>query len=193
MARVFGLEVEEVSAGWISEKYPVMYTADIVGGVFLPCDGQINPIDVTQAMAKGARNGGATILENTLVTGATINNGRISAVRTASGEIACEYLVIAGGMWSRDFGRQIGVNIPLHAAEHFYIVTEPIDQLPSELPVLREPSACFYAKEDAGKGKEKAEPVPADGPKEEEAAEEERRKRIRKGRRRTRSPSGKGL
>ena len=151
MARVFGLEVEEVSAGWISEKYPVMHTADIVGGVFLPCDGQINPIDVTQAMAKGARNGGATILENTLVTGATINNGRISAVRTASGEIACEYLVIAGGMWSRDFGRQIGVNIPLHAAEHFYIVTEPIDQLPSELPVLREPSACFYAKEDAGK------------------------------------------
>ncbi len=151
MARVFGLEVEEVSAEWIAEKYPVMHTDDIVGGVFLPRDGQTNPIDVTQAMAKGARNGGATILENTPVTGATINNGRVSAVQTASGEIACEYLVIAGGMWSRDFGRQIGVNIPLHAAEHFYIVTEPIDDLPSELPVLREPSACFYAKEDAGK------------------------------------------
>jgi len=151
MARVFGLEVEEVSAEWIAEKYPVMHTDDIVGGVFLPRDGQTNPIDVTQAMAKGARNGGATILENIPVTGATINNGRVSAVQTTSGEIACEYLVIAGGMWSRDFGRQIGVNIPLHAAEHFYIVTEPIDDLPSELPVLREPSACFYAKEDAGK------------------------------------------
>ena len=127
----------KVSADWIADNYPVMHTDDIVGGVVLPRDGQTNPIDVTQAMAKGARNGGATILENTPVTGATINNGRVSAVQTASGDIACEYLVIAGGMWSRDFGRQIGVNIPLHAAEHFYIVTEPIDDLPSELPVLR--------------------------------------------------------
>ncbi len=151
MARVFGLEVEEVTAEWIARKYPVMHTDDLVGGVFLPRDGQTNPIDVTQAMARGARTAGARVMENTPVRGATIENGRISRVQTDEGEIECEFLVIAGGMWSRDFGRQIGVNIPLHAAEHFYIVTEPIDDLPGELPVLREPSSCFYAKEDAGK------------------------------------------
>ena len=151
MARVFGLEVEEVTPDWMGEKYPIMYTEDVVGGVFLPRDGQTNPIDVTQAMAKGARMGGATIMENTKVTGAKVENGRIKSVSTDKGTIECEHLVIAGGMWSRDFGRQIGVNIPLYAAEHFYIVTEPIDGLPKELPVMREPSSCFYCKEDAGK------------------------------------------
>ena len=151
MARVFGLEVEEVTPEWMGEKYPIMHTDDVVGGVFLPRDGQTNPIDVTQAMAKGARMGGAVIMENTKVTGAKVENGRIKSVSTDKGDIECEHLVIAGGMWSRDFGRQIGVNIPLHAAEHFYIVTEPIEGLPKELPVMREPSSCFYCKEDAGK------------------------------------------
>jgi len=151
MARVFGCEVEEVSQDWIADKYPIMHTDDVIGGVFLPRDGQTNPIDVTQAMAKGARMGGATIMENTKVIEAKVEQGRIKSIMTDKGEIECEHLVIAGGMWSRDFGRQIGVNIPLHAAEHFYIVTEPIDGLPTELPVLREPSSCFYCKEDAGK------------------------------------------
>jgi len=151
MARVFGLEVEEVTPEWMAEKYPIMNIEDVVGGVHLPRDGQINPIDVTQAMAKGARMGGATVMENTKVTGAKVENGRIKSVSTDKGDIECEHLVIAGGMWSRDFGRQIGVNIPLYAAEHFYIVTEPIEGLPKELPVMREPSSCFYCKEDAGK------------------------------------------
>ena len=151
MARVFGCEVEEITPDWMAEKYPIMNIDDVVGGVFLPRDGQINPIDVTQALAKGARMGGATVMENTKVTNATVENGRIKSVSTDKGDIECEHLVIAGGMWSRDFGKQIGVNIPLHAAEHFYVVTEPIDDLPGNLPVLREPSSCFYCKEDAGK------------------------------------------
>ncbi len=151
MARVFGLEVEDVSPDWIGEKYPILRTEDLVGGVYLPRDGQCNPIDVTQAMAKGARQGGATIMENTKVTGAKVMNGRVTSVSTDKGDIECEYLVIAGGLWSRDFAREIGVNIPLHGAEHFYVVTEPIEGLPSELPVLREPTSCFYCKEDAGK------------------------------------------
>ncbi len=151
MARVFGLDVEEVTPDWLGEKYPTLRTDDLVGGVFLPKDGQTNPIDVTQAMAKGARMNGATILENTRVMDATIENGRIKSVTTDRGIVDCEYLVIACGMWSREFGKQIGINIPLHAAEHFYVVTEPIEGLPSNLPVLREPSSCIYVKEDAGK------------------------------------------
>ncbi len=151
MARCFGLEVEQVDPDWIKQHYPVMHTDDLVGGIFLPGDGQCNPIDVTQAMAKGARMGGATILEKTKVTGATIDGGRIKSVTTDKGTIECEHLVIACGMWSREFGRQIGVDIPLHAAEHFYIVTEPIEGLPGNLPVMREPSSCIYCKEDAGK------------------------------------------
>jgi glycine cleavage system T protein len=151
MARVFGLDVEEVTPEWMADKYPILNIDDVVGGVHLPVDGQCNPIDVTQAMAKGARMNGATIMENTCVRSATVENGRIKSVTTDKGTIECEYLVIAGGLWSRDFAKQIGVNIPLHGAEHFYIVTEPIEGLPRELPVLREPSACFYCKEDAGK------------------------------------------
>lgn len=151
MARVFGLEVEQVTPDWIGEKYPAMHTDDLVGGVYLPGDGQTNPIDVTRAMARGARMHGATLMENTVVTGTTTKNGRIKSVTTDKGTIECEYLVIAGGMWSRDFARPLGINIPLHAAEHFYIVTEPIEGLPPDLPVLRDPSSCIYVKEDAGK------------------------------------------
>ncbi|MBT7145562.1 MAG: GcvT family protein, partial [Rhodospirillales bacterium] len=124
---------------------------DVIGGVYLPKDGQCNPIDVTQAMAKGARMHGATIMEDTCVRSVATENGRVKSVTTDKGTIECEYLVIAGGLWSRDFAKEIGVNIPLHGAEHFYIVTEPIEGLPSGLPVLREPSSCFYCKEDAGK------------------------------------------
>lgn len=151
MARVFGLEVEVVDAAWIGDKYPGMNIDDVAGGVFLPKDGQVNPIDVTQALAKGARTGGARIFENTEVLDIRTESGRVAAVVTGEGEIACDKVVISGGMWSRDFGRKIGVNLPLHAAEHFYIVTEPIEGLSAGLPVLREPSACIYVKEDAGK------------------------------------------
>ncbi|MEQ8665376.1 MAG: FAD-dependent oxidoreductase [Rhodospirillales bacterium] len=151
MARVFGLAVEVVDPAWIGERYPSMNIEDLVGGVFLPKDGQVNPIDVTQALAKGARAGGARIFENTRALDVRTENGKVAAVVTADGEIACDKVVLSGGMWSHEFGRKIGVNLPLHAAEHFYIVTEPIEGLSAGLPVLREPSACIYVKEDAGK------------------------------------------
>ena len=151
MARVFGLDVDVVEASWIGERYPGMSIDDVIGGVFLPRDGQVNPIDVTQALARGARAGGARIFENTEALDVRTENGKVAAVVTADGEIACNKAVLSGGMWSRDFGRKIGVNLPLHAAEHFYVVTEPVEGLSPGLPVLREPSACIYVKEDAGK------------------------------------------
>ncbi|MBT7506814.1 MAG: FAD-binding oxidoreductase, partial [Rhodospirillales bacterium] len=114
MARVFGVDVEEVTPEWMQEHYSIMNIDDVIGGVYLPKDGQCNPIDVTQAMAKGARMHGATIMEDTCVRSVATENGRVKSVTTDKGTIECEYLVIAGGLWSRDFAKEIGVNIPLH-------------------------------------------------------------------------------
>ncbi len=151
MAKNFGLAVDVISIGEIRERVPHYNLEGAAGGVFLPKDGQVNPIDVTQALAAGARTRGAQILENTKVTRIIVENGRAAGVETAAGTIRTDKVVIAGGMWSRDLGRSIGVNIPLHACEHFYIVSEPIADLPRNMPVVRVPDECTYYKEDAGK------------------------------------------
>ena len=151
MASCFGLEVEVVSPGEAQELHPLIEIEDLVGAVFLPNDGQTNPIDTAQALARGARDRGAQIFEQTLVTDIETQDRRVTAVVTDSGRITCDVLVNCAGMWGREVGRMCGVNVPLHAAEHFYVVTEPIADLPQNLPVLREPSACNYYKEDAGK------------------------------------------
>lgn len=151
MAKTFGLEVEVVGPGEIKELWPLINVDDIVGGVYLPGDGQTNPTDTTIALAKGARMGGAQVFEDTKVTGIVTQNGRAAGVRTERGEIAAEFVVNCAGMWGREVGRMAGVNVPLHACEHFYIVTENMEGLPSDLPVLRDPDSCAYFKEDAGK------------------------------------------
>lgn len=151
MANSFGLAVDMLSPGELKERYPLLNTDGIVGGAFLPGDGQANPIDTTQAFAKGARMGGAKIFENTKVTQILVEGGRAVGVMTDKGEIRAGTVVIAGGMWSRDLGASVGVNLPLHAAEHFYIVTEPLEGLPGNLPVLRVMDEHAYYKEDAGK------------------------------------------
>ncbi len=111
----------------------------------------VNPVDVTQALAKGARNGGATILENTKVLDVKTNNGKVTGVVTEKGDIDCEYVVNCAGMWAREFGRKAGVNVPLQAAEHFYVVTEPMDKLGAGLPTMRDMDGYNYYKPDAGK------------------------------------------
>lgn len=151
MAKSFGLEVNVVSVGEIQERLPHYNLTGAVGGVFLPKDGQVNPIDVTQALAAGARMNGAKVFENSKVTRILVKDGKAIGVETTDGTIHADKVVIAAGMWSREIGRSIGVNIPLHAAEHFYIVTEPIEDLPRNMPVVRVPDECTYYKEDAGK------------------------------------------
>ncbi|MCH1522726.1 MAG: FAD-dependent oxidoreductase [Arenicellales bacterium] len=151
MASCFGLEVEVVSPKEALELYPIMSTKDLVGAVFLPRDGQTNPTDTTQALARGAREKGVRILEGVSVESFEKQGGRISSVMTSRGPIACETVVNCAGMWGRSLGLKAGVSVPLHAAEHFYVVTEPIPDLQKDLPVVREPSACNYYKEDAGK------------------------------------------
>lgn len=151
MGRTFGLEVDALSPGEIKERWPLLEVGDLVGGIFIRKDGQTNPVDTTQALARGAKQGGARIFENSPVTGIRVKNGRAVGVDTAAGAIAADTVVLCAGMWSHALGRAAGASIPLHAAEHFYIVTEPIAGLPGNLPVLRVYDECAYYKEDAGK------------------------------------------
>jgi heterotetrameric sarcosine oxidase gamma subunit len=117
----------------------------------LPKDGQVNPIDVTQALAAGARSRGGKVFENCKVTRILTDKGKTVGVETDEGTIYADKVVLATGLWSRELGKSVGVNIPLHACEHFYIVSEPIDALPRNMPVVRVPDECTYYKEDAGK------------------------------------------
>jgi glycine cleavage system T protein len=151
MARCFGLDVEILSPEQAKALWPLMATDDLIGAVHLPKDGQTNPIDTTQALAKAARARGARIFEHTKVTDIIVEHGRARGVRTADGDIRAEYVVNCAGMWAHQLGASAGTTIPLHAAEHFYIVTELIPGLPRHLPVLRDADACCYFKEDAGK------------------------------------------
>ncbi|TPK36445.1 FAD-dependent oxidoreductase [Mesorhizobium sp. B2-5-4] len=154
LARAFDVDVREISPNEVKEMYPHLNVSDVVGAVHLPLDGQCDPANIAMALAKGARQRGATIAENVKVTKVHTKNGRVSGVSWAQGEdqgtIETDIVVNCAGMWARDLGARNGVNIPLHACEHFYLVTEPIPSL-GRLPVLRVPDECAYYKEDAGK------------------------------------------
>ncbi len=154
MARAFGVEIEEVTPVEIAKKYEHLNIDDVVAGVWLPLDGQGDPANIALALARGAQNRGVFIRENSRVTGMTVKGRRVSGITWESGgetgEMSVEAVVNCAGMWGHAVGKLAGVNVPLHACEHFYIVTEPIDGL-SRLPVLRVPDECAYFKEDAGK------------------------------------------
>ena len=149
--RCLGLEVRVLSPGEALDLWPLLNADDLIGGVFIPSEGQTNPVDTTLAYARGARMRGARIFENTKVTAIRRSGGRVTGVATDDGDIRAEFVVNCGGMWGREIGRLAGVNVPLHAAEHFYIVTEPIAGLSPDTPSLREQNAGVYVKEDAGK------------------------------------------
>ncbi len=154
VARIFDVEVHEISPGEAKARYPHLNIHGVVGAVALPLDGQCDPANIAMALAKGARIRGARIFENTLVTKVTTAGGRVTGVdyETAEGpgNIAADVIVNCGGMWGRDLAAQNGVTLPLHACEHFYLVTEPVEGL-GDLPVLRVPDECAYYKQDAGK------------------------------------------
>jgi glycine cleavage system T protein len=151
MARCFGLEVQILSPAAAKERWPLVVTDGLVGAIFLPKDGQTNPVDTTQALARGARNAGVRICEDVKVTAIRTAHGRVTGVATPEGEIRADVVVNCAGMWAREVGGWANVSVPLHAAEHFYIVTEPIPGLAAGLPVLRDADACSYFKEDTGK------------------------------------------
>lgn len=145
-----GVECALLSPSQAREKWPLLESKDLVGAAWLPSDGKANPADITQALAKGARNGGARIAEGVRVTSFGIENARITGVETDHGSIAAEYVVIAGGQWSRQLALKAGVTVPLHPCEHMYIVTERIDGVSPDLPCLRDPDGFVYFKEEVG-------------------------------------------
>lgn len=154
MARAFGVEVEEISPKEVKERYEHLNIDGVTAGVYLPLDGQGDPANITLALAKGARQNGAQVIERTAVTKINRDGRRVKSVDwnsgTETGTIDCDMIVNCGGMWGHEVGRMAGVNVPLHACEHFYIVTEAIKGL-TQMPVLRVPDECAYYKEDAGK------------------------------------------
>jgi len=151
MARVFGLEVNIITPADVKDLVPLADVDDLVGAVHLPGDGITNPIDTTQALAKGARSRGVRIVENTRVDEIVVEHGRAVGVRTDQGDIRADVVVNCAGMWGRELGDRVGATVPLHAAEHFYIVTEGIEGISPTMPVLRDQDGCGYFKEDAGK------------------------------------------
>ena len=148
-AQSFGLEMQLLTPKEAQELWPLMTIDDLVGAAFLPTDGQANPSDITQALAKGARMAGASIFEDTEVLDLEIDKGRIRAVITERGRIECEKVVVCAGQWTRSFAGRYGVNVPLVSVEHQYMVTEAFG-VPSNLPTLRDPDRLTYYKEEVG-------------------------------------------
>ncbi len=153
-AKSFGIDFEFVSPAEAGRIAPILRTDDLAGAVHIPGDGKVNPTDLTQSLAKGARMRGARIVEQVKVTAVETAGGRVVAVRwkTAEGEgrIECATLVNCAGQWAREFGARTGVNVPLYAAEHFYVVTKPIPGVTPALPVIRDPDGFIYYKEEVG-------------------------------------------
>ena len=154
MARAFGVAVEEITPDEVKARYEHLNIEGVKAGVYLPLDGQGDPANIALALAKGARMNGAVVAERTKVTKINRSGRRVQSVEwEAGGEagtMTCDMIVNCAGMWGHEVGRMAGVNVPLHACEHFYIVTEAIKGL-TQMPVLRVPDECAYYKEDAGK------------------------------------------
>ena len=151
MAKVFGLEVEVVTPAAIKARIPLLHTADVLGGIHIPTDGYANAVDITNALAKGARAAGARIFQNLPVTAIRTGPGGVTGVTTEHGDIDADCVVLCAGMWTRELAATVGVNVPLHACEHYYALFESVEGLDATFPVVRDYDACAYYKYDAGK------------------------------------------
>jgi len=156
MARTFNIEMEEISLAEAKNMFPLLHTGDLDAAWFQPNDGFTNPEDTTQALAKGARSGGVRFVENIKVTDILLQQGPISGVNTVrgvatdQGDIACEYLVNCAGMWARDLGNIVNISLPLMAAEHTHVTTNPIEGVVKGMPYLRDMDGYIYIKEEMG-------------------------------------------
>ncbi|MCZ6797650.1 MAG: FAD-dependent oxidoreductase [Gammaproteobacteria bacterium] len=151
MNNAFGVtQVDMITPAEIKALYPFIETDDLLGGSWVAKDGTASPVDVTSAFVKGARQRGVKCLEGIKVTAINQANGRVTGVITDQGEIQADFVVNCAGLWGREVGKMAGVNVPLHACEHYYAITEKQDDIPSDLPVLRDHDKCAYYREDAG-------------------------------------------
>ncbi|MBD1148609.1 FAD-dependent oxidoreductase [Pelagibacterales bacterium SAG-MED30] len=150
-AQLYNVDIKILDKDQLKKEFPMMITDDLKGGILMPGDGAADPSGVTYMLAKAARLNGAQIFEKSPVEKILTKNGKVEGVRVHNQDIKCEYVVLATGMWSRQIGEKMGVSIPLYPAEHFYVITEPIENLPKTLPVIRDFDSSVYYKEDAGK------------------------------------------
>lgn len=149
-SRSQGVLTEEISAHQVKELWPLIKSNDILAGFLTEGDGRVNPIDVTMALAKGAKMGGVGFYEEVEVIGIKQINQRVTGVETNQGDIQAEYVVNCAGLWAREIGKLAGVNVPLQAAEHYYLITEPIDEVHDKLPVLVDIERYAYYREEMG-------------------------------------------
>ncbi len=148
--RHVGLDVHEIGPKEIADRFPLADTSDLLAGFFVPADGRVNPVDVTMSLAKGARMRGVTIVEGVSVHDVLTRRGAVAGVSTSDGDVECEYVVNCAGMWARQLGERHGVTVPLQAAEHYYLITEPIEGVDPAWPVLEDPSRHGYYREEGG-------------------------------------------
>src|SRR6266702_2780260 len=149
-AEAYQLECELISPLRARELYPIMAVDDLAGAIWLPGDGRANPTDLTAALARGARDKGVTIRERTRVTAVLTKNNAVTGVRTDRGDVEAEVVVNCAGQWAKAVGAMAGVTVPLHSAEHFYVVTEQVDGVNRDFPILRDPDGYTYIKEEVG-------------------------------------------
>ena len=149
-AKSFGLEMHLLSPAEVKAMWPLMTVDDLIGGSFLPSDGQANPSDITQSLAKGATMAGARLVEDVRVTGFHIKKKCITAIETTGGVVRCDKVVNCAGQWARQVGAMAGVVVPLQPVKHQYIVTEPIQGLAKDTPTVRDPDRLIYFKEEVG-------------------------------------------
>ncbi|MFW2365394.1 MAG: GcvT family protein [Desulforhopalus sp.] len=148
--RYCGIDVNEISPQEIKDLFPLAHVDDLLAGFYVKEDGRVNPVDGTMALAKGARNQGVQIIEGVAATGITKKNGAVTGVKTAQGDIQANIVVNCAGMWARQIGDAAGINIPNQAAEHYYLITEEIEGIPQNMPVLEDPSHYGYYREEVG-------------------------------------------
>lgn len=148
--RYCGIDVQEISPKEIKELFPLAHVDDLHAGFYIKDDGRVNPVDVTMALARGAQQQGVRIIEGVMATGILEKNGLVAGVKTLQGDIQADYVVNCAGMWARQFGELAGVNIPNQAAEHYYLITEELEDIPPNMPILEDPSHYGYYREEAG-------------------------------------------
>mmetsp|Transcript_57637 Transcript_57637/g.153983 ORF Transcript_57637/g.153983 Transcript_57637/m.153983 type:complete len:832 (+) Transcript_57637:2-2497(+) len=150
--RFCGIEVHEIGPTEVQQLWPLCKTDDVLAGFYVEDDGRVNPVDATRALAKGARQSGAKIIEGERVAGIRVAGGAVAGVTTESGHnISCESVVNCAGMWAREVGAMAGVSVPLQAAEHYYLITSDMPEVESSWPVLEDPSKYgYYRKEGSG-------------------------------------------
>lgn len=146
----FGIEVHEISAREAGERFPIGDFSHTLAAFWYPMEGRTNPVDTTMALARGARIRGARFVEDTCVLDILTRHGQAVGVRTDKGDIAAEHVVICAGMWSRQIGARAGINLPLQAAEHYYLITEALDGIPRDLPLMEDPHSWAYFREETG-------------------------------------------